>query len=95
MVGPPERIDFAQVAGVHAAVRRDLDRGDVRVDGAQPITFGRSQQFLRARRRSRDSRVGERGRPVAAGATVDHGAVTQPVGGHHHRSGDLELLLQR
>src|SRR5204862_2205945 len=32
-------------------------------------------------------------RGPAVSAAIYHGAITEPVGGDHHRSGDLELLL--
>ena len=84
-----------RLPGQHALFRRDLHRSDIGIDRAEPVGERGGEQLACGRRCRHDRCRRKIGRPAAIGRAIDDGAVAEPVGGDHHRPGDLELLLQR
>src|SRR5271168_1393110 len=88
-----EADQFAQVAGPHRAIGRELDRRHIGADRAQIVGGRVLDQLPGAVRAGGDRGAVQIGGPAAVGAAVHHGAVADPVGSHHYRSGDFQLFL--
>src|SRR5215471_6769282 len=86
---------LAQIARAHFAVARKLDRGNVRIDGAQAVTQRTIDQFARPRRIGGDCGLVEVCRPSAVQASINHRTVADTIGRDHDGPGDFDFLLQR
>ena len=75
---------LAQVSRQHAAIGRDLDRRHIGPDRAHAVRLRGVEECVGIRRRRHDGGRREAGGPAAIRRTEHHGAVAEPVCGHHH-----------
>src|ERR1700731_3965888 len=87
--------DLAQITRLRAAVGGGPHPRHLGPEGRDTVGNRGGKQFGRGGQGRHHGGLVEPERPIAIEGAVDDGAVAKPVGGDHHRTGNLELLLQR